>query len=68
MKLTVKKAILAILTVALVIVAVMGWVWTDYAETKFWWTFWEVAAIAAVVILVVGWAILWNSSGKKRDS
>ncbi len=54
---TVKAILFVLLLVSLVILAVMGWHWTDIAKTKFWWTFWVVAAIAAIpaFILVIRW-------------
>jgi hypothetical protein len=44
----------AILTV---VVGVMGWHWTDVANTPFWWNFWLVAAIAADALCIIVWAI-----------
>lgn len=54
---TVKSVLFVLLLISLVILAVMGWHWTDLAKTKFWWTFWVVVAIAAVpaFILVIKW-------------
>lgn len=54
---TIKSILFVLLLVSLVILAVMGWHWTDIAKTKFWWTFWVVAAIAAIpaFILVIKW-------------
>jgi len=31
----------------------------DYAKTKFWWTFWDVAQIVCLVGLIGGWIYLY---------
>lgn len=53
-------------TVALLIVAVMGWHWSDVADTKFWWVFWEVASYISIVALIIMWVIAWTGQNKKR--
>jgi len=54
---TIKSVLFVLLVLGLVTLAVMGWHWTDLAKTPFWWTFWVVAAIAAIpaFILVIAW-------------
>lgn len=53
------KSWLTLLTVLfLAIVAVMGWHWTDTAKTRFWWTFWEIAAVVSGLALLAGWILL----------
>lgn len=54
---TTKSILFVLMLVSLVILAIMGWHWTDLAKTPFWWTFWVVAAIAAIpaFILVLKW-------------
>lgn len=48
MNTTLKSILFVLLLLSLVTLAVMGWHWTDLANTPFWWTFWVVAAIAAI--------------------
>jgi phosphoglycerol transferase MdoB-like AlkP superfamily enzyme len=51
---TKKKSILfVLLLVSLMVLAIMGWHWTDLANTPFWWTFWVVAAIAAIPAFIL---------------
>jgi hypothetical protein len=45
-------------------IAVMGWHWTETARTKFWWTFWIVAAVIAIPGFI-GLIIWFNKSRKK---
>ncbi len=61
-----KDLILLVVVVGAVLVAVMGWHWTDTAKTPFWWNFWVVAAIVCLVGLFVGWVILWQNDRKKK--
>lgn len=49
--------------ITIVVIAVMGWNWTDTANRTFWANFWIVAAIAALVLWVTLWIIFSN---KKR--
>jgi hypothetical protein len=37
------------------IITVMGAHWSDIAETKFWWTFWIVAAVLCGIGLLAVW-------------
>lgn len=48
-----------------VIVAVMGWHWTDTANKSFWWTFWVVAAVVCLAACLAGWAYL-NVKSKRK--
>lgn len=45
-------------------VSVMGWYWTEVAKTKFWWTFWVVAALLCLPGFVG--AIAWFGSQKNK--
>ena len=56
----------ALLTIFLVIIAVMGWHWSDLANTPFWWNFWVIASIASIVTLVVMWVIAWTGQNKRK--
>ena len=47
-----------------VLVAVMAWHWEDTANTKFWWSFWPVAGVIAIIGCFAGWLYL-NSKTKK---
>ena len=51
--------------VLLATVAVMGWHWTDTANRTFWWNFWLVAAIVALVGCIAGWVYLSNRDKKQ---
>lgn len=46
------------------VVAVMGWHWTETARTPFWWTFWVVAALLCIpgFISLMAW---FNKARKK---
>jgi hypothetical protein len=55
---TTSKSILRFLLLAsLLTLAIMGWHWTEVANSLFWWTFWVVAALAAIptFIFLVHW-------------
>ena len=56
----------AFIAITLVIIAVMGWHWSEVAKTPFWWKFWEGAAIGSIVILAVWWIASYFSQNKKR--
>ncbi len=45
---TLKSILIVLLLASVLALAIMGWHWTDIANTPFWWTFWVVAAIAAI--------------------
>lgn len=55
----IKQILVAVLFIALLILAVMGWHWTDLANTPFWWTAWVVIAIVSGVlfILLIRWVV-----------
>jgi len=60
-----KSILFTVLLVALAVLAVMGWHWTDLAKTKFWWTFWVVAAIAAIpAFILLAW---WYGTKRNGD-
>lgn len=63
---TLKSVLFAIMLVALAVVAIMGWHWEDVAKSKFWWTFWPIAALASIIGF--GFIVAWfgrNRSGKR---
>jgi divalent metal cation (Fe/Co/Zn/Cd) transporter len=47
------------------VIAVMGWHWTDTAETRFWQDTWVILAVACEIVWIVGWFIL-NARDKAR--
>ena len=47
------------------IVAIMGWHWTDVARTPFWWNFWVVAAIVSAIGFIGG--IYWYFNTKQQN-
>lgn len=47
-----KSFLFVLLLASLVTLAIMGWHWTDLANTPFWWTFWVVVALAAIPAFV----------------
>lgn len=59
-----KDILLLVSAFLLVIIAVMGWHWTDTANTSFWWNFWIVAAIVSFIACLVGWIIINNKMKK----
>lgn len=66
-KWTTKEIAFGVLAVILVVVAVMGWHWTDVAETKFWWNFWVVAAIVSGIGFISIVIYLFNSQNKRDN-
>lgn len=62
---TLKSVLIVVLAISLMIVAVMGWHWTDLAKTPFWWTFWVVAAIASLIGFVL--LIKWYGSSNNQN-
>lgn len=59
-----KAVIYVIVMLAFLMTSVMGWVWTDYAKTPFWWTFWVVAALVSLVAFVAG--IFWLGKSDRK--
>lgn len=56
------------LTIAVVLVgliAVSGGGISDYAKTKFWWTFWAILQWVCVIALFIGW--LWLRAKDKES-
>ena len=60
-----KDLLKVIAAFAIVILAVMGFVWEDYAKTPFWSNFWFIAAVSAIGIWVIGWVILRGRENNK---
>lgn len=46
------------------VVAVMGYHWSEVAETPFWWNAWMVLGIACTIAWFGGWLYLWNKDRK----
>lgn len=59
-----KSILFAVLLVSLVVLAIMGWHWTDIANTPFWWTFWVVAAVAAIPAFL--FLVFWYSNKRNK--
>lgn len=59
-----KATLFVILLVGLVFFSVMGWVFTDYAESKFWQTAWVVIALASIPAFIG--SIVWFSKSRKK--
>ena len=57
-----KDILLGIAALLLVVISVMGWHWTDTANTPFWWNFWIVAAIVSLIGCLLGWLYLNNKT------
>lgn len=47
-----------------VVFSVMGFVFTDYAKTPFWWNGWEVIAITSIISFVG--LIVWATRSKHK--
>jgi hypothetical protein len=45
--------------------AVMGGAIADYAKTPFWWKFWGAAGVAAWIIWIAVFVVLWNAQKRK---
>ena len=56
------KGVLALLTITF---AVLGWHFSDAANTSFWSHTWIVLAIISLVVWIVVWVILWTSKRNK---
>jgi uncharacterized membrane protein len=48
------------------VIAVMGWHWTDTAETRFWQDTWVILAVICLVGWVSAWAYFWNKDKHRR--
>lgn len=59
-----KATLFVTLLIALLVIAVLGWHWTETATKPFWWTFWIVAALVALVAFIG--LIKWFGSSKKK--
>jgi hypothetical protein len=65
-KIKTSHVFMALAAITCVLVAVMGWHWTDTANTPFWADFWNVAAVVCLVVWVVAWAYFWNREKHSR--
>lgn len=59
-----RATIFTIAIVACAFFAVMGWHYTDEANTPFWWNAWIVIALVALVSFVL--LIVWFSRSKNK--
>lgn len=59
-----RACLLAAAIIVCLVVAVMGWHWTETARTPFWWTFWVVAAALSIPGFVG--LILWFNKARKK--
>lgn len=59
-----KATLFVVLLIALVFLSVMGWVFTDYAESKFWQTAWVVIALVSIPGFIG--AIYWFNASRKK--
>ncbi len=53
----------AVVLVGLLAVSADGF--SDLANKRFWWNFWSVVHVVAIVACVGGWLYLWNKDRKK---
>lgn len=60
----VKSILFATMLVALVVLAVMGWRWEELANSPFWWTFWPIAAVAAIPAFI--FLVIWFDKSRKK--
>lgn len=60
-----KQVFLGLAVLTALVVAVMGWHWTDTAETKFWQNAWVILAVICLVLWVGAWAYFWNKDKRK---
>lgn len=59
-----KSTAFAALAVLLAVHAVLGWAWSENADTPFWWKFWEWSA-GISAFLFIG-LILWAVTKRKK--
>lgn len=64
LKQNIKDILYTIGVLSLILVSVMGWHWSECATTKFWWVFWDVAAMSSIVICVGLW-FYWMKKDRK---
>ena len=60
-----KSILFTVLMLIFLVVAILGWVWTDVARTPFWWNFWEVAAVVSGLGFIGG--IWWYVTTKQQN-
>lgn len=61
-----KDVFLALAILTGLVVAVMGWHWTDTAVKPFWQVFWVVAAVTCIIVWVGLWAYFWTKDKRPR--
>jgi hypothetical protein len=62
-----KKDYFTVAAVLLIgIIAVMGQHFSDIAQTKFWWTFWDAATVICIVAWIAGWIYLKSKDKYSR--
>ena len=58
-----KDLLKVISAIAIVYLAVMSSWYSDNAEVKFWWVFWDVVSVVCILTLIIVWVLDWT---KKR--
>lgn len=64
LKQNIKDLFFTIGVLSLILVSVMGWHWSESAKTKFWWVFWDVAALSSIIACVGLW-LYWMSKDRR---
>lgn len=61
------KSWLLLVTVLFIgIIAVMGGHFSDAATKPFWWNFWIVVQVLAIVLILAGWCFAWFGQKRKQ--
>lgn len=63
-KFPIQSVLFASALIICVVFAVMGFVFADYAETKFWWTAWPLIGVLSILAFIS--LIIWATSSKKK--
>lgn len=59
-----KSVLFVVMLISLVVLAIMGWRWEELANTPFWWTFWPIAAGAAIPAFI--FVVIWFNNSRKK--
>lgn len=59
-----RACLLLLALLVTLVIAVMGWHWTETARTPFWWTFWVIAAVLAIPGFLG--LIIWINKARKK--
>lgn len=60
-----KSILFIVFEILMLVLAIGGFGWSDYAKTKFWWTTWDILGVLGIIGFIGG--IWWYASTKQQN-